>query len=57
VVRVIPERGAVIQTAGALVQRVGAMAAWETGIMVNLADKPNSVLTAGRLDVSCSLVW
>ena len=52
VVQVIPERGAVIQTAGALVQGVWGNGRVGSGTLVNVADKPDSVLTAGRLDVS-----
>jgi hypothetical protein len=49
---IIPDRGVVIQTTGALVQGVWGNGRVDTGVMVNLADKPDTVLTAGRLDVS-----
>ena len=52
VVQIIADRGAVIQTAGALVQGVWGNGRVDTGILTNLADQPNSVLTAGRFDVS-----
>jgi len=52
VVQVIPDRGVVIQTAGALVQGVWGNGRVDTGILTNLAEQPDSVLTAGRLDVS-----
>ncbi len=52
VTQVIPGRGVTIQTAGALIQGVWGNGRTETGLMVNLMDKPESVLEAGRLDVS-----
>lgn len=52
VVQVIPERGIVIQTAGALVQGVWGNGRVDTGVMNNLADKPDTVLTGDRLDIS-----
>jgi hypothetical protein len=52
VVEIIPNRGAVIQTAGALVQGVWGNGRIDSGLLVNLAEKPDSVLTADRLDVS-----
>jgi hypothetical protein len=52
VVEIIPDRGVVIQTAGALVQGVWGNGRVDTGILTNLAEQPDSVLTAGRLDVS-----
>jgi len=52
VIEVIPNRGAVIQTAGALVQGVWGNGRIDSGLMVNLAEKPDDVLDAGRLDVS-----
>ena len=48
----IPDRGVVIQTTGALVQGVWGNGRVDTGVMINLADKPDSVLTPARLDVS-----
>lgn len=52
VTRIVPERGVVIQTAGALVQGVWGNGRIETGMMVNLMEKPDSMLEAARLDVS-----
>lgn len=52
VVEVIAERGAVIQTAGALIQGVWGNGRIDTGALVSLADKPDSVLAAERLDSS-----
>lgn len=52
VMQIVPERGVVIQTAGALIQGVWGNGRIETGQLVNLMEKPDSVLEAGRLDVS-----
>lgn len=52
VVEVLPERGAVIQTAGALVQGVWGNGKIDTGLLVNISDGPNGVLTRERMDVS-----
>jgi hypothetical protein len=52
VVSVIPDRGVVIQTAGALIQGVWGNGRMDSGVMINLADKPDTLLTASRLDVS-----
>ncbi len=52
VTQVIPDRGVEIQTAGALIQGVWGNGRVDTGVMINLADKPDTVLTANRLDVS-----
>jgi hypothetical protein len=52
VIEVIPNRGAVIQTAGALVQGVWGNGRIDSGLMVNLAEKPDDILDAGRMDVS-----
>ena len=52
VVQVIPERGVVIQTAGALVQGVWGNGRMDTGLMANLAEKADSVLSVARLDMS-----
>ncbi len=52
VLEVIPERGAVIQTTGALIQGVWGNNRSESGQLVNLTEKPDSVLNAARLDVS-----
>lgn len=52
VVEIIQNRGAVIQTAGALVQGVWGNGRIDSGLLVNLAEQTDGVLTAGRLDVS-----
>ena len=52
VTRVIPERGVVIRTAGALIQGVWGNGRIDNGLMVSLIEKPDDVLTAERLDVS-----
>lgn len=52
VMQIVPDRGVVIQTAGALVQGVWGNGRIETGMLVNLMEKPDSVLDAARLDVS-----
>lgn len=49
---VLPERGVVIQTTGALVQGVWGNGRIDTGVMINLADKPDTVLIPARMDVS-----
>jgi hypothetical protein len=52
VTRVLPERGVVIQTAGALIQGVWGNGRIDNGLMVSLLEKPDDILTASRLDVS-----
>jgi len=52
VTHVLPERGVVIQTAGALIQGVWGNGRIDNGLMVNLLQKQDEVLTADRLDVS-----
>ncbi|MBI3173783.1 MAG: hypothetical protein HYZ25_08690 [Chloroflexi bacterium] len=52
VIEVVSERGVVIKTVGALIQGVWGNGRIETGVMVNLAEKPDGVLTSARLDVS-----
>ena len=52
VVEVIPNRGVVIQTAGSLIQGVWGNGRIDMGSLVNLAEKPDGILTPGRLDVS-----
>jgi hypothetical protein len=46
------DRGVLIETVGALVQGVWGNGRIDTGVMINLADKPDSVLTPPRMDVS-----
>jgi hypothetical protein len=52
VIELIPNRGAVIQTAGALVQGIWGNGRIDAGVLVNLAEQPDSVLAADRMDVS-----
>ncbi|MBK9925953.1 MAG: hypothetical protein IPP66_11770 [Anaerolineales bacterium] len=52
VIRVIPDRGALIRTTGALIQGVWGNGRVESGVMASLLEKPDEVLTADRLDVS-----
>ncbi len=52
VTQVIGERGVVIRTAGALVQGVWGNGRIDNGLMVNLLEKPDDILTSARLDVS-----
>ena len=52
IIEIIPNRGAVIQTAGGLVQGVWGNGRIDSGMLVNIAEKPDGVLTGGRLDVS-----
>jgi hypothetical protein len=52
VTQVLPERGVVIRTAGALIQGVWGNGRIDNGLMVNLIEKPDDVLSAERLDVS-----
>ncbi len=52
VTQVISDRGVVIRTAGALIQGVWGNGRIDNGLMVNLLEKPDDVLTSARLDVS-----
>ena len=52
IIEIIANHGAVIQTAGALVQGVWGNGRIDSGLLVNIAEKPDGVLTTGRLDVS-----
>jgi hypothetical protein len=52
VIQVIPNRGAVIRAVGALIQGYWGNGKVDTGLMLNLTEKPDDVLTASRLDVS-----
>ncbi|MEW6029214.1 MAG: hypothetical protein ACOYZ8_16910 [Chloroflexota bacterium] len=52
VIQIVPNRGVVIQTAGALVQGLWGNGRTEMGIMENLMEKPDSVIETGQLDVS-----
>jgi hypothetical protein len=50
VIEVIPNRGVVIKTVGALIQAVWGNGRIDTGDLINLAEKADSGLTASRLD-------
>jgi hypothetical protein len=52
VTQVIPDKGVVIRTAGALIQGVWGNGRIDNGLMVSLLEKPDDVLSAARLDVS-----
>lgn len=52
IIEIVANRGAVIQTAGSLVQGVWGNGRIDSGLLVNIAEKPDGVLTAARLDVS-----
>ncbi len=52
VMQIIPDRGVVIQTTGALIQGVWGNGRVDTGVIINLAEKPDAVLTVNRLDAS-----
>ncbi|MEO8357028.1 MAG: hypothetical protein ABI621_14035, partial [Chloroflexota bacterium] len=52
VTQVIPERGVVIRTAGALIQGVWGNGRIDHGLMVSLLEKPDDILMEARLDVS-----
>jgi hypothetical protein len=52
VTQIIADRGVEIQTTGALIQGVWGNGRVDTGVMINLAEKQDTVLTASRLDVS-----
>lgn len=52
VTQVLAERGVVIRTAGALIQGVWGNGRIDNGLMVNLLENADDVLTADRLDVS-----
>lgn len=50
--QLIPDRGAVIRNAGALIQGVWGNGRVDTGLMLSLADRPDDLLDPRRLDVS-----
>jgi hypothetical protein len=52
VTQVLPDKGVVIRTAGALIQGAWGNGRIDNGLMVSLLEKPDDVLQAGRLDVS-----
>jgi len=52
VMQIIPDRGVIIKTTGALIQGAWGNGRIETGLLFNMMEQPDSVLEAGRLDVS-----
>lgn len=52
VIQVIPNRGVVIQASGGLVQGMWGNGRIDSGLLINLMEAPDSVLTIKRLDVS-----
>lgn len=52
VMQILPDRGVLIQTVGALIQGVWGNGRIEMGLMISLMDTPDAVLEAARLDVS-----
>ena len=52
VTQVLPEKGAIIQTSGALIQGIWGNGRIDTGLMLSLIEEPGEVITADRLDVS-----
>ncbi len=52
IVEIVQNRGVVIQTSGALIQGIWGNSRIDTGLLLSLADKPDDVLEARRLDVS-----
>ena len=52
IIEIVPNRGAIIQTAGALIQGVWGNGRIDSGLLVNIAEIPDSVLMPGKLDIS-----
>ncbi|MDO8597280.1 MAG: hypothetical protein Q7R45_11730, partial [Sulfuricaulis sp.] len=52
VTQVTPERGVMIRTAGSLIQGVWGNGRIETGLMISVMDKPDTILESSKLDVS-----
>jgi hypothetical protein len=52
VVQIIPDRGVVIQNTGALIQGIWGNGRIDTGLLVNLCEAADSVLSPAKLDVS-----
>lgn len=52
IIQIIPNRGALIRTVGALIQGSWGNGRIDTGLLLNLTEKPDDVLIASRLDVS-----
>ena len=52
VVQIIPNRGAIIRTVGALIQGAWGNGRIDTGLLFNFTEKSDDVLLASRLDIS-----
>src|SRR5436190_11891052 len=52
VIEVMPGRGVVIQTAGSLIQGIWGNGKVDTGVLVNIMDGPEDVLTESKMDVN-----
>jgi hypothetical protein len=52
IIQIIPNRGAIIRTVGALIQGSWGNGRIDTGLLLNLTENPADVLDAARLDVS-----
>lgn len=52
IVQIVPYRGAIIRTVGALIQGIWGNGRIDTGVLLNLTEKPDDILIASRLDVS-----
>ena len=52
IIQIIPNRGALIRTVGALIQGTWGNGRIDTGVLFNLTENPDDVLDAARLDVS-----
>lgn len=52
VIEIVPNRGVIIQTAGALIQGVWGNGRMDSGALVKLAEAPDHILEAGQLDIS-----
>ncbi len=52
VTELVEERGAVVQTTGALIQGVWGNGRIDFGMLVNVADQPDQILSPAQLDVS-----
>jgi hypothetical protein len=52
VMQILPERGVVIRTVGALIQGTWGNGRIDNGMMVNLLEKPDAVLAPDRLDIN-----
>ena len=52
VVEIVPNRGAIIRTVGALIQGTWGNGRIDTGLLLNFTENPDDVLDSSRLDVS-----